>query len=123
MTQLSLKAGMKSWKGKEQTGDKSDTNQMHFRDSLKSKHYRYLNEYQKKSILKYHMFLKKNRDSTIKGRTMAGRNKQRNFIYKEDSISLAVSTEAVIFSCIIDKKEKRYVAVIDIPNAFIQKRV
>ena len=34
-----------------------------------------------------------------------------------------MSTEAVLLSCIIDDEEERDVAVIDIPNAFIQKRV
>ena len=34
-----------------------------------------------------------------------------------------MSTEAVLLSCIIDAEEERDVAVIDIPNAFIQTRV
>ena len=34
-----------------------------------------------------------------------------------------MSTEAVLISCIIDAKEERDVAVIDIPNVFIQTRV
>ena len=44
------------------------------------------------------MFLNKNRDGTIKGRTVAGGNKQRYFITKEDSSSTTVSTEAVLLS-------------------------
>jgi hypothetical protein len=53
------------------------------------------------------MFLKEKRDGFLKGRTVAGGNKQRD-------------TEAVLLSCIIDAEEGRDVAVIDIPNAFIQ---
>jgi hypothetical protein len=34
-----------------------------------------------------------------------------------------IATEAVLLSCIIDAEEGRDVAVIDIPNAFIQTRV
>ena len=34
-----------------------------------------------------------------------------------------MSTKVVLLSCIIDAEEKRDVAVIDIPNAFIQTRV
>ena len=69
------------------------------------------------------MFIKENRDSTIKGGTVEGVNKQTYFISKEDSSSPTVSTEAVRLSCIIDAEEKRGVDVIDIPNGFIQKRV
>ena len=69
------------------------------------------------------MFLKQKKNGDIKGRTVAGGNKQRGFISKEDSILPTVSTEAVLLSCIIDAEEERDVAVIDIPNAFIQTRV
>ena len=54
---------------------------------------------------------------------MAGGNKQRDYISKEDASSPTVSTESVLLSCIIDAEEKRDVAVIDIPNAFVQTRV
>ena len=43
MTQLSLKAGMKRWKGKWRAADKSETNQMNLIDIFKPKHYRDLN--------------------------------------------------------------------------------
>jgi hypothetical protein len=66
------------------------------------------------------MFLKEKRDSSLKGRTVAGGNKQRDYISKEHASSPTVATEAVLLSCIIDAKEGRDVAVIDIPNAFIQ---
>ena len=66
------------------------------------------------------MFLKENRDSTTKVRTVAGGNKQRYFISKEYSSSPTVETEAVLMSCIIYSEEEGDVAVTDIPNAFIQ---
>jgi hypothetical protein len=69
------------------------------------------------------MFLKEKRDGSLKGRTVAGGNKQRDYISKEDASSPTVATEAVLLSCIIDAEEGRDVAVIDIPNAFIQTRV
>ena len=69
------------------------------------------------------MFLKGKKNRDIKGRTVAGGNKQRDFISKENSSSPTVSTEVVPLSCIIDAEEERDVAVIDIPNAFIQTRV
>jgi hypothetical protein len=54
---------------------------------------------------------------------VAGGNKQRDYISKEDASSPTVATEAVLLLCIIDAEEKREVAVIVIPNAFIQTRV
>jgi hypothetical protein len=69
------------------------------------------------------MFLKEKRSGEIKGRTVAGGNKQRDYIPKEDASSPTVSTESVLLTCIVDAEEERDVAVIDIPNAFIQTRV
>jgi hypothetical protein len=51
---------------------------------------------------------------------VAGGNKQRDYISKEDASLPTVDTEAMLLSCIIDSKEERDVAVINIPNAFIQ---
>ena len=101
MTQLSLKEGMKRCKVKCKAAAKYEIKQLHFRDTFKKNHYRYLNEYKKKSILESHKFIKEKRDGTIKGRTVAGGNKQRDFISKEYSILPTVSTKDVIFSCII----------------------
>ena len=78
---------------------------LHFRDTFKTKQYRDKNEDNKNSILKSHIFLKENRDGTIKGRTMTGGNKQRDFISKEDSSSPTEVTEAVLFFCIIYVEE------------------
>jgi hypothetical protein len=54
---------------------------------------------------------------------VAGGNTQRDYTTKEDSSSHTVSTEAVLLTSIIDAHEGRNVAVIDIPNAFIQTQV
>jgi hypothetical protein len=54
---------------------------------------------------------------------VAGGNKQRDYISKEDASSPTVATEAVLLLCIINAMEGRDVAVINIPNAFIQMRV
>ena len=39
---------------------------------------------------------------------------------KEDASSPTVSAEAVMLTCIVDATENRDVAIVDIPNAFIQ---
>ena len=69
------------------------------------------------------MFLKDKSDGTIKGRTVAGGNKQRSFIKKEEASSPTVAIESVLLTCIIDAEEERDVAVMNIPNAFIQTRI
>ena len=94
--------------------------QLHFRNTFKPLHWKQLTETQRKTVLESHMFLKEKRDGKIKGRTVAGGNKQRDYISKEDASSPTVTTESVLLSCIIDAEEERDVAVIDIPNAFIQ---
>jgi hypothetical protein len=66
------------------------------------------------------MFLKEKRSGKIKGRTVVGGNKQRDYISKEDATSPTVAMESVLLTCIIDAEEGRDVAIVDIPNAFIQ---
>jgi hypothetical protein len=54
---------------------------------------------------------------------MAGRNKQWDYISKEDASSQTVTTAAILLLCIMNAKEERDVTIIDIPNAFIQMQV
>jgi hypothetical protein len=94
--------------------------QLHFWNTFKPKHWNELSKTQHQMVLESHMFLKEKQDGSLKGRTMAGRNKQWDYISKEDASLPTVSTEAILLLCIIDAEEERDVAVIDIPNAFIQ---
>ena len=72
------------------------------------------------TVLEFHMFLKEKIDGEIKGRSVDGGTKQRDYISKEDASPPTVEIERVLLSCIIDVEEERDVAVIDIPNEFIQ---
>jgi hypothetical protein len=123
MTQLSLKAGLKAWGTEAKEAVHSEMKQLHFRDTFKPMHWRDLTHQQRQTILESHMFLKEKRTGKIKGRTVAGGNKQRDYISKEEASSPTVATESVLLTCIIDAEEHRDVAVIDIPNAFIQTRI
>jgi hypothetical protein len=123
MTQLSLKAGLKEWGDRAFTATRSEMKQLHLWNTFKPKHWRELSQFQRQTMLESHMFLKQNHDGKIKGRTVAGVNKQHNYISKEDASSPTVTTEAVLLSCIIDAEEGRDVAVVDIPKAFVQTRV
>jgi hypothetical protein len=123
MTQLSLKVGLKEWGDKAYAAAESEMKQLHFRNTFKPMQWSKLTDIQRQTVLESHMFLKEKRDGKIKGRTVAGGNKQRDYISKEDASSPTVATESVLLSCIIDAEEERDVAVIDIPNAFVQTRV
>ena len=123
MTQLSLKACLKRWGPRAKKAMNSETKQLHLQDTFKPRHFHDLTRKQKAKVLESHMFRKENRSDKIKGRTVAGGNKQRNFISKEDASSPTVVTESVLVTCIVEAQEERYVAVVDIPNAFIQTKV
>ena len=69
------------------------------------------------------MFLKQKIDGKIKGRTVVGGNKQRKYISKEEASSPTVATEVVMLTVLIGAQENIYVAVIDIPTAFIQTKI
>jgi hypothetical protein len=64
--------------------------------------------------------VERKRDGILKARTVAGGNKQRGYILKEDASSPTESNEAVMLTCVIDADENRDVAIVDIPNAFVQ---
>ena len=67
MTQLSLKAGLKAWGDKALEAVHSEMKQLHFRDTFKTKHWKDLNDTQRKSVLESHMYLKEKRDGKIEG--------------------------------------------------------
>ena len=101
----------------------AETKQLYFREKIEPRHRSDLTNKEKAEVLEPHMFLKKKRDENIKGRTVAGGNKQRDFISKEEANSPTVSTEAVMLTVLIEAQENKDVAVINIPNDFIQTKV
>jgi hypothetical protein len=66
------------------------------------------------------MFVKRKRTGQIKVRKAAGGNKQRDFISKENTSSPTVTMESVLFTSLVDVQENRDIAIVDIPNTFIQ---
>ena len=66
------------------------------------------------------MFLQKKRSGNVKGRLVAGGNVQRDFVSKEDSSSPTAATKSVLLTSVVDASKERDVAIIDLPNAFIQ---
>ena len=123
MTQLSLKAGLKTWGKEANDAAYMEMKQLHFRDTFNPVHFKDLTNEQKQKILRSHLFLKKKRDTgKIKGRTVANGSEQRPFMDTTAS-SPTVSTEAVMLTSIIEALERRDIVTIDIPNAFIQTKI
>ena len=120
LTQLTLKAAIKMWGNEAKIAAEAEMKQLHWRNSFKPVRWNELSDKQKKTILESHIFMKQKRTGEIKGRTVAGGNKQRGYIDKEESSSPTVATESVILTSVVDAKEERRVTVIDVPNAFIQ---
>jgi hypothetical protein len=69
------------------------------------------------------MFIGQKWTGETKARMVAGGNRQRGQVTKEELSSPTVSTKAVLLTSIVDACKGRHVAVVDIPNAFIQTKV
>jgi hypothetical protein len=119
LPQVSMRKGLRTWGKRAREAIKSEVQQMHYRDMFEPLKY----EEEKQQILESHLFLTEKRDKNIKGRLVAGGDKQKDFITKEDKSSPTVATEAVLLTCAIDAAERHDVAVADLPNVFIQTRV
>jgi hypothetical protein len=121
MAQLSLKAAIKKWGDKAKYAVTAEMKQLHWRNSYKPKHWHELSKRQKEkhAILESHVFVEEKRDGKLKARKVIKGNKQLDYITKEDASSPTVSAEAVMLTCIIDALERRGIAVVDIPIAFV----
>jgi hypothetical protein len=121
MVQCSLKTGMKHFKERGEKAVSKELAQLHFRDTFEPINPKDLNEQERKEVLESHLFLKEKRDETIKGRMVAGGNKQRGSVDKQDASSPTAALESVLLTAVIlDAMEGRDVANVDIPNAFVQ---
>ena len=79
-----------------------------------------LTEDEKTQALEAVNLIKQKRNGKIKGRTCANGSKQRKYV-KEGEIpsSPTASLESIMATLIIDTYEKRYVAIADVPDAYL----
>ena len=120
MTQHSMKRGLKEFGDAGVEAVLKELQQLHDRKVLEPKNANHLTDDERRAALQYLMFLKKKRNGTIKGRGCADGRKQRAHTSKEEASSPTVAIEAVMLSCVIDAMERRDVATVDIPGAFMQ---
>ena len=75
---------------------------------------------QQNEVLGYLMFLKCKQCRKIKGHGCADGHKQQAYITKEESMSPAVTTEAVFLTAVIDAWEDQHTLVLDVLGTFMQ---
>ena len=120
LTQYTLKKGLQVFGPPGVEAVYKELQQLHERKVGEPRHATTLSPMQKKNALGYLMFLKQKRTGQIKGRGCADGRKQRLDTPKGAASSPTVATESVLLSCVIDAKEQRDVATVDIPGAFMQ---
>ena len=99
---------------------KKELEQLVYRKVMHGKNPSTLTREEKRSALKYLMFLKQKRCGRVKGRGCADGRKQRIYKTKEETSSPTISIESLFLTCIVDALEKRHVITCDIPGAFMQ---
>jgi hypothetical protein len=119
-SQMSMKQGIKLVGEEGVAAVKTELRQLHDRQVIKPNPSTELTREQKRAALAYLMFMKRKRCGRLKGRGCADGRKQRKFTAREDAALPTVSTEAIFLTAVIDAFEKRDVAIIDLPGAFMQ---
>ena len=120
LTQLSLKCELSEWQQQGEQVVTKELSQLHYRDTFEPVNPSTLSKKEMERVIESHLFLKLKCDATIKGRMVAGRDKQCSYIPKEEATSPTVSLKLVLLTAIIDMQEGQDVAICDVPNAFIQ---
>ena len=69
------------------------------------------------------MYLKEKRDGKVNGRGRADGRPQRLYTNKIETSSPTAALTAIMLTCMIDAYEKRDVATVDIPGAFVQTKM
>ena len=116
----SLKAGMNKWGDKGKQAASAEMKQLHERQCFRPIDVTKLSREEKSKALESLIFLTEKRDGRIKGRACANGSEQRQWMSKDESASPTVSLPSVLITSTIDAHEGREVAIIDIPNAFVQ---
>jgi Reverse transcriptase (RNA-dependent DNA polymerase) len=119
-SQYSMKAGLKLFGEHGAEAVLKELKQLHDRNVMEPKKASEMSREDRYQALSYLMFLKEKRDGVIKGRGCADGRKQRAYIPKEEASSPTISTEAVFLTSVIDAREQRDVATVDVPGAFMQ---
>ena len=119
-TQLFMTAGIKAYGQQGVDAIVKEMKQFHDREVVRPLLPEQITPDIKKRALGYLMFLKMKRTGEVKGRGCADGRPQRIYKDKLETSSPTVCTESVFIGSAMDAKEKRAVAHVDIPGAFLQ---
>ena len=119
--QFSLNKGLKRFGKQGEEAATKELTQIHDMDTFFPVDPSTLSRAERAAALSSLMFLVEKRDGRIKARTVADGSKQKKQegYKKEDSASPTVSNEAVMITSAIEAHERRDVATIDVPNAYL----
>ena len=120
---MNWRKGLKLFKEKVDTAVTKELQQIHDMEGFQPKHWHELNADERAKALKYLMYLKEKHNGGVKGRGCADRRSQRLYKNKIDTASPTASLAGLIITCVIDANEKRDVATVDIPGAFLQTKM
>lgn len=120
LTQYGMSKGLRLFGQDGDDAVRKEMQQLHDREVMRPRPPTSITNHNRGEALRYLMFLKQKRDGSIKGRGCADGRKQREHAAKHEVSSPTISTEAVFIIVSIAAKERRDVATVDIPGAFLQ---
>ena len=120
LQQYGLEKGIREWGDRGINAAYEEVKQLHMRSAFKPVRKDNLSTEERAKAIGSLIFLKEKTDGTIKGRACADGRKQREDPAQADASSPTVSLESVLLTAVIDAHEGRDVAIVDIPNAFVQ---
>ena len=118
--QLNAKQGLKTFGIDGEKALEKELKQLHMKDVIEPMDPSKMSYATKKEALNYLMYLTEKRNGDIKGRGCVDGRKQRVYMTKEKTSSPTVTTEAIMLTAGIDAKERRDMAMSDMPGAFLQ---
>ncbi len=123
MTQSSVKAGPYKLGNGSSTAIFQELAQLCLHDTFEPLHQMNLLSVVHRSALESHLFLKENCDANVKACMVAGVNKLRSTRDKIASHSPTAVLESVMLTAVINAAEGQNVAIVNIPNAFVQAKL
>eukprot|EP00804_Cyclotella_cryptica_P030821 CCRYP_015076-RE/>CCRYP_015076-RE protein AED:0.49 eAED:0.25 QI:0/-1/0/1/-1/1/1/0/834 len=119
MVQLSLKEGLKRFGKRGKQGALKEMRQLHDMRTFFPGDPKTLTREEQRKALSSLIFLKEKDSGEVKGRACINGAPQREYIRKEDAASPTVATDSVFLTGAVDAYQRRDVAYIDLPGAFL----
>lgn len=119
-TNYSLKQGLNKWKEQGERSVMEEMLGMHTNEVFEPQKGDEMTYQQKRLALRAIIFMKQKRCGRIKTRLCADGRPQHEIYSKEDAASPTVKTKSVLLTAVIEAMEQRFVAVADIPQAFLK---